>query len=215
MNVKVAFFCLLVFGITVPLQGLTESIWLFVFLGIVSAFGKAPNSTTHLSYLSDWYPPEARARVAAYQRGHEPVARTLGVAMMGGIAAAAGSWRWATLLALFAFPIAFLILRLKEPKKGQHESSHILSQSGLDIGENPEGVPRVLLGSAVQRLMRVHSLYYQLHGCRCTRVRRPRHPAVRLAVPRHVWHLKTGGRGEVYPSSASPRSSIIPRSPAS
>jgi len=197
-RVKVAFFCLLVFGITVPLQGLTESIWLFVFLGIVSAFGKAPNSTTHLSYLSDWYPPEARARVAAYQRGHEPVARTLGVAMMGGIAAAAGSWRWATLLALFAFPIAFLILRLKEPKKGQHESSHILSQSGLDIGENPEGAPRVLLGSAVQRLMRVRSLYYQLMAVAVLGF-------VGLGIPLfgslyldRVWHLKTGGRTEVY-----------------
>jgi len=197
-RVKVAFFCLIIFGISVPLQGLTESIWLFALLGIISSFGKAPNSTTHLSYLSDWYPPEARARVAAYQRGHEPVARTLGVAIMGGVAAVSGSWRWATLLALFAFPVAFLILRLKEPKKGQHESSHILSQSGLDIGENPEGAPRVLLGSAVQRLMRVRSLYYQLMAVAVLGF-------VGLGIPLfgslyldRVWHLKTGGRTEVY-----------------
>ncbi|MBM3671317.1 MAG: MFS transporter [Actinobacteria bacterium] len=161
-RVKVAAFCLLVFAIAVPIQGLVESIWLYALLGIFAAFGKAPNNTTHLSYLSDHYPPEARARVQAYQRGHEPVARTLGLGIMGGVAAASGSWRWATLLALFAIPVALLITRLKEPKRGQHESSHILESSGLDIGEHPEGAPRVLLGAAVQRLQRIRSLYFQL-----------------------------------------------------
>src|SRR5437899_1725127 len=63
-RVHVAAFCLLAFAVVVPLQGAVENVWPFAFLGILSAFGKAPNSTTHLSYLADYYPPEARARVA-------------------------------------------------------------------------------------------------------------------------------------------------------
>jgi ABC-type branched-subunit amino acid transport system ATPase component/sugar phosphate permease len=197
-RVKVAAFCLVIFGIAVPLQGWVESIWLFAFLGIISAFGKAPNQTTHLSYLSDWYPPEARARVAAYQRGHEPVARTLGVVIMGGIATAAGSWRWATLVALFAFPVALLIRRLKEPPKGEHESAHILKQSGLEVDEAHEGTPRILLGSAVQRLLKIRSLYFQLMAVAVLGF-------VGLGIPLfgslyldREWHLNTGERTTVY-----------------
>src|SRR6266540_651846 len=182
-RVKVAALCLFIFGVAVPLQGLVESIWLFAFLGIISAFGKAPNQTTHLSYLADWYPPEARARVAAYQRGHEPVARTLGVAIMGGVAAAAGSWRWATLLALFAFPVGMLVLRLREPAKGKHESSHILQASGLDFDDRPEGTPKILRVRRAATAPHPQSLL-PADGGRGARFRRSRHPAVRIAVPR-------------------------------
>ena len=197
-RVRVAAFCLLVFAIAVPLQGLSESIWLFVLFGIISAVGKAPNQTTHLSYLSDWYPPEARARIAAYQRGHEPVARTMGVALVGGVAAATGSWRWATLLALLGIPVVFLILRLKKPAKGEHESSHILQQSGLDVDERPAGTPRILLGSAVQRLLRIRSLYFQLMAVAVLGF-------VGLGIPLfgslyldREWGLDTGERTTVY-----------------
>jgi ABC-type branched-subunit amino acid transport system ATPase component/sugar phosphate permease len=197
-RVRVAAFCLLVFAIVVPLQGLSESIWLFVLFGIISAVGKAPNQTTHLSYLSDWYPPEARARIAAYQRGHEPVARTMGVALVGGVAAVTGSWRWATLLALLGIPVVFLILRLKEPAKGEHESSHILQQSGLDVDERPAGAPRILLGSAVQRLLRIRSLYFQLMAVAVLGF-------VGLGIPLfgslyldREWGLDTGERTTVY-----------------
>ena len=197
-RVKVAAWCLLVYAIVVPLQGAVFSIWPFVFLGILSAIGKAPNQTTHLSYLSDWYPPEARARVAAYQRGHEPVARTLGVALVGGVAAATGSWRWAMLLALIGVPVAYLITRLREPARGEHESAHILSQSGLAGEEATEGTPRVLLGSAMQRLLKIRSLYFQLMAVAVLGF-------VGLGIPLfgslyldREWHLDTGERTTVY-----------------
>jgi ABC-type branched-subunit amino acid transport system ATPase component/sugar phosphate permease len=161
-RVRVAAFCLFVFAIAVPLQGLVDNIWLFAVLGILGAVGKAPNQTTHLSYIADYYPPEARARAAAYQRGHEPVARTLGVAIVGFVAAIAGTWRWAMALALLGIPVGLLILRLREPEKGKHESEHILGASGLSLIEQEEAAPRVLIGAAVQRLLRVKSLYYQL-----------------------------------------------------
>ena len=197
-RVKVAASCLLVYAIVVPLQGAVFNIWPFVFLGILSAIGKAPNQTTHLSYLSDWYPPEARARVAAYQRGHEPVARTLGVALVGGVAAATGSWRWAMLLALLGIPVAMLITRLREPARGEHESAHILSQSGLTDEEHTAGAPRVLLGSAIQRLLRIRSLYFQLMAVAVLGF-------VGLGIPLfgslyldREWGLDTGERTTVY-----------------
>jgi ABC-type branched-subunit amino acid transport system ATPase component/sugar phosphate permease len=161
-RVRVAAFCLFVFAIAVPLQGLVDNIWLFALLGILGAVGKAPNQTTHLSYLADYYPPEARARVAAYQRGHEPVARTLGIAIVGFVAAVGGTWRWSMALALFGIPVGLLILRLREPEKGKHESEHILGASGLSLVDQEDAGPRVLIGAAVQRLLRVKSLYYQL-----------------------------------------------------
>jgi ABC-type branched-subunit amino acid transport system ATPase component/sugar phosphate permease len=197
-RVKVAAFCLFVFAVAVPLQGLVDSIWLFALLGIIGSFGKAPNQTTHLSYIADHYPPEARARVAAYQRGHEPVARTLGVAIIGAVAAIGNTWRWAMPLALLAIPVGFGILRLREPEKGHHESEHILSASGLALIEQEAGAPRVLLGAAVQRLLRVRSLYFQLMAVAVLGF-------VGLGIPLfgslyldREWHVSVGGRATIY-----------------
>ena len=197
-RVHVAAFCLLAFAVVVPLQGAVENVWPFAFLGILSAFGKAPNSTTHLSYLADYYPPEARARVAAYQRGHEPVARTLGVGLVGGVAALSGNWRWAMLLGLLGIPIGLLILRLREPERGKHESAHILRESGLSVEDEPTGAPRVLFGAAVQRLLRIRSLYFQLLAVAVLGF-------VGLGIPLfgslyldREWNLDTGERTTVY-----------------
>ena len=197
-RVKVAAFCLFVFAVAVPLQGFSTSPWIFALFGMVWAVGKSPNETTHLSYLADYYPPEARARVAAYQRANDPIARTLGVALIGGVAAASGSWRWASLIALLAIPIGLFILRLREPKKGEHESMHILQASGLEMDESTEVGPKILLGSAVQRLLRVKSLYYQLMAVAVLGF-------VGLGIPLfgslyldREWHLDTAGRTTVY-----------------
>lgn len=161
-RVKVMSYTLLSFAVVVPLLGTVNNIWPFAFLGILAAFGKAPIDTTQLSYLSDYYPPEGRARLVAYKRGAEPVARTFGLAIMGSIAAWTGSWRWSMCIGLAGIPIALLILRLREPAKGEHESSHILGASGLDVAQTSEAAPKVLFGSAVQRLLRIRSLYFQL-----------------------------------------------------
>jgi ABC-type branched-subunit amino acid transport system ATPase component/sugar phosphate permease len=197
-RVHVAAACLLIFAIVTPLMGVVANIWLFALLGIASATGKAPNQTTHLSYLSDYYPPEARARVAAYQRGHEPVARTLGVALVGAVAALSGSWRWSMAIGLAGIPIALLILHLREPERGQHESQHILSRSGLDIDSGGGTPPRVLLGAAVQRLLRIRSLYFQLLAVAVLGF-------VGLGIPLfgslyldREWNLGVGERTQVY-----------------
>ncbi len=197
-RVKVSAYTLLSFAIVVPLMGTVDNIWPFVALGVLAAFGKAPVDTTHLSYLSDFYPPEARARVVAYKRGAEPFARTLGVALVGAVAAFTGSWRWSMLLALLGIPLVLLILRLREPAKGEHESHHILRQSGLDVDQTSDESPKVLFGAAVQRLLRIRSLYFQLIAVAVLGF-------VGLGIPLfgslyldREWHLGVGARTEVY-----------------
>ena len=66
------------------------------------------------------------------------------------------------LVALAGIPLGFALFTLHEPDKGANESSHILRASGMDLQSQQETAPRVLLGSAITRLLRIRSLYYEL-----------------------------------------------------
>jgi len=66
------------------------------------------------------------------------------------------------LIALAGIPIALAVFTLREPDKGQNESSHILKASGMDVHAQQEKAPRVLLGPAVTRLLRIRSIYFEL-----------------------------------------------------
>ena len=74
----------------------------------------------------------------------------------------AHNWRYGLLVALAGIPLGFALFTLHEPEKGANESSHILKASGMDLHSQQEKAPRVLLGSAVTRLLRIRSLYYEL-----------------------------------------------------
>ena len=110
----------------------------------------------------------------------------------------AHSWRYGLLVALVGIPMGFALFTLREPEKGANESSHILKASGMDLHSQQEKAPRVLLGSAMTRLLRIRSLYYEL---------------VAVAILGFVgtgaalfgnlfffdkFHLDTAGRSEVY-----------------
>ena len=162
----VAALTLLIWAVAVPLIGIAPSIWFFALFAVLAGFGRAAVNSVHLSYLCDAYPVEARARVTALHRAADPLSRTAGAALMGGAAALAGGtegWRWAMLFGVLGVPVAALLLRLPEPRKGEQERGHILDASGLD-GATDAGAraPRLLLGSAVARLLRIRSLYFQL-----------------------------------------------------
>ena len=60
------------------------------------------------------------------------------------------------------FRSGFALFTLHEPEKGANESSHILKESGMDLQTQQEKAPRVLLGSAGTRLLRIRSMYYEL-----------------------------------------------------
>jgi ABC-type branched-subunit amino acid transport system ATPase component len=82
--------------------------------------------------------------------------------IFGYVVAQAHNWRYGMLIALAGVPLGFALFTLREPDKGANESSHILKAAGMDVQSQQEKAPRVLLGSAMTRLLRIRSLYYEL-----------------------------------------------------
>jgi len=153
---------LLVFAVLAPLMALSPNVWWFVVLYLFAAVGSAVNNTVHNSYLSDAYPTEGRSRVFSWHYLADPIAQTLGILIFGYIVAYTHNWRWGLVVGAAGIPIALLLFTLREPDKGSNESSHILKAAGMDVQSEQESTPRVLLGPAVTRLLRIRSLYYEL-----------------------------------------------------
>src|ERR1700681_1657074 len=153
---------LLVFAVLAPLMALSPNVWWFVVLYLLAAVGSAVNNTVHNSYLSDAYPAEGRSRIFSWHYLSDPIAQTLGILIFGYIVAYTNNWRWGLVLGAAGIPIALLLFTIREPDKGTNESSHILKASGMDVHSEQEHSPRVLLGPAVTRLLRIRSLYYEL-----------------------------------------------------
>ncbi len=153
---------LLVFAVLAPLMALSPNVWWFVVLYLLAAVGSAVNNTVHNSYLSDAYPTEGRSRVFSWHYLADPIAQTLGILIFGYIVAYTHNWRWGLVVGAAGIPIALMLFTLREPDKGTNESSHILKAAGMDVQSEQEHAPRVLLGPAVTRLLRIRSLYYEL-----------------------------------------------------
>ncbi|HMK99518.1 MAG TPA: ATP-binding protein [Acidimicrobiales bacterium] len=158
----VAATALLIFSVVGPLMGLAPNVWWFLFLYLIVSVGSGVNQTVHNSYLADAYPTEARSRVFSWHYLSDPVAQTAGILIFGHVVSYTHNWRWGLVVALAGVPIALAVFGLREPDKGTNESSHILKASGMDVHSQQEEAPRVLLGSAVTRLLRIRSLYYEL-----------------------------------------------------
>jgi ABC-type branched-subunit amino acid transport system ATPase component/sugar phosphate permease len=158
----VAAVALLIFCVFGMLMGLSPNIWWFVFLYLLASLGVSVNQTVHNSFLSDAYPTEGRSRVFSWHYLADPIAQTVGILIFGAIVSATHDWRWGLVVAGAGIPIGLALFSLHEPDKGANESSHILKASGMDVHAQQQGAPHVLLGSAVTRLLRIRSLYYQL-----------------------------------------------------
>ncbi len=158
----VAAVALLVFAVVAPLMALSPNIWWFTFLYLIASVGSAVNLTVHNSYLADAYPTEGRSRIFSWHYLSDPIAQTVGILVFGYIVAYTHNWRWGLMVAAAGAPVSLLLFTLREPDKGTNESSHILKASGMDAQAQQEQAPRVLLGSAVTRLLRIRSLYYEL-----------------------------------------------------
>lgn len=154
---RVAAGALLVWGIAVPLLGLAWSAWVFAALLVVAGPGRAAPDSVHLAYLCDAYALEGRARVLAVHRAGIPLGHVVVGGAMGGIAAFS-SWRWAMVVGLAAVPVGRALDRLREPAKGAQERQHVL-KGGVAQDNGSNGVePRVLLGTALQRVRRIRTL---------------------------------------------------------
>ncbi len=189
---------LLVFGVVAPLMALSSDVWMFAFLYLAASVSYATVNTVQNSYLSDAYPTDARARIFSWHNMADPLAGTVGLLVMSGIAATTHDWRWSLLIALAAIPVALWVFRLREPEKGENESHHILKAAGMDTGSQQEAAPRVLLGSAVLRLLRIKSLYYQMVAVAILGFAGTGIPLFGSLYYQRVWHQGVGQRGHIY-----------------
>jgi ABC-type branched-subunit amino acid transport system ATPase component/sugar phosphate permease len=158
----VAGVALLIFAVFGAAMALSPNVWAFAFLYLAASVGSGVNNTVHNSYLSDAYPTEARGRIFSWHNLSDPISQTVGILIFGFVVTVAHSWRYGLLVALAGIPMGFALFTLREPEKGANESSHILKASGMDLHSQQESAPRVLLGSAVTRLLRIRSLYFEL-----------------------------------------------------
>jgi ABC-type branched-subunit amino acid transport system ATPase component/MFS family permease len=159
---NVAAIALIIFAAFGSLMAFSPNVWVFVFLYLIASIGFGVNNTVHNSYLSDAYPTEGRGRVFSWHNLSDPISQTIGYPIFGLVVTVAHSWRYGLLVALAGVPMGFALFSVREPQKGANESSHILRASGMDLQSQQEKAPRVLLGSAMTRLLRIRSLYYEL-----------------------------------------------------
>ena len=110
----------------------------------------------------------------------------------------AHNWRYGLLVALAGIPLGLALFTLNEPEKGANESSHILKASGMDLHSQQEKAPRVLLGSAVTRLLRIRSLYYELVAVAILGFAGTGAPLFGNLFFIDKFHLDTAQRSEVY-----------------
>jgi ABC-type branched-subunit amino acid transport system ATPase component/sugar phosphate permease len=194
----VAAVALLIFSVFSPLMGLSPNVWAFTFLYLIAAVGYGVNNTVHNSYLADAYPTEGRGRVFSWHNLSDPLSNTVGLLIFGYIVTVGHNWRFGTLTALAGIPIALSLFTLREPPKGANESSHILKSSGMDLQTQQSEAPRVLLGSAVTRLLRIRSIYYELVAVAILGFAGTGAPLFgNLYFVRH-WGLDTAQRSEIY-----------------
>jgi ABC-type branched-subunit amino acid transport system ATPase component/sugar phosphate permease len=158
----VAAFALLIFAVFGSLMAFSPNVWAFAFLYLAASIGTGVNNTVHNSYLSDQYPTESRGRIFSWHNLSDPLSQTVGVLIFVFVVTVAHDWRYGLLVAVAGIPLGFALFTINEPPKGANEESHILRSSGMDLQTQQAGAPRVLLGSAVTRLLRIRSLYYAL-----------------------------------------------------
>lgn len=153
---------LLFFAIFGSVMALSPNVWAFAFLYLAASLGTGVNNTVHNSYLADQYPTEGRGRIFSWHNLSDPLSQTVGILVFGYLVTVAHNWRYGLLIALVGLPLGFALFTINEPPKGANEESHILRSSGMDVESQQAGAPRVLLGSAITRLLRIRSLYYAL-----------------------------------------------------
>jgi ABC-type branched-subunit amino acid transport system ATPase component/sugar phosphate permease len=194
----VAAVALLIFACFGAVMAISPNVWWFAFLYLAASVGTGVNNTVHNSYLSDAYPTEGRGRVFSWHNLSDPLSQTVGILIFTYVVTLAHNWRYGLLVALAGIPLGFALFTLHEPEKGANESSHILKASGMDLHAQQEKAPRVLLGSAVTRLLRVRSLYYELVAVAILGFAGTGAPLFGNLFFIDKFHLDIASRGEIY-----------------
>ncbi len=100
--------------------------------------------------------------------------------------------------ALVGIPIGIALMTLHEPEKGANESSRVLSSVGMDINTQQSQAPRVLLGSAITRILRIRSIYYELVAVAILGFAGTGGPLLGSLYFQKKWGLGIGARADVY-----------------
>jgi ABC-type branched-subunit amino acid transport system ATPase component/sugar phosphate permease len=179
-------------------MALSPNVWAFTFTYLIASVGFGVNNTVHNSYLSDAYPTEGRGRVFSWHNLSDPLSQTVGILIFGLVVTVGHNWRWGMLIALAGIPIGLALFTLREPAKGANESSHILQASGMDIQAQQGGAPRVLLGAAITRLLRIRSIYYELVAVAILGFAGTAAPLFGNLYFVRRWGLDTASRSDVY-----------------
>lgn len=113
---------LLVWSAFTAACGLAQNFWQLFIARVGVGVGEAGGVAPSYSIISDYYPPEKRARALAIYSFAIPIGSALGI-VLGGVLASLLDWRWAFLIVgsagvLFA-PVFKLFL--KEPKRGHYD----------------------------------------------------------------------------------------------
>ncbi|MFN3218337.1 MAG: MFS transporter [Acidimicrobiales bacterium] len=124
-------------------------------------FGQGTIGPTHMSILSDTYPPSARGRVFGYHRAANPAGQVLG-ALIGGFIIGAAGWRWgfaaAAVPGLLLAGIAMVVLR--EPRRGEADLAEAIEQDPLLSAFMSEPDNKVTLRASIGRIWSIRTLRY-------------------------------------------------------
>lgn len=142
------------------LGGLARNVVHLALTRVVNGLGKGV-TPVHSSILSDAYPVAARGRIFAIHAAANPIGNALGPFLAGSVAAIAGGaagWRWSlTILAVPAFVLAMVALRLPEPKRGRFD---------FDSDDSPQADEGevISLAAGFERLRQIRSFYSLMAG---------------------------------------------------
>lgn len=160
----IAFLAAAVFAIFSFASGLARATWQLVGARILSGIGQSSVEPVHGSLLSDYYPVEARTRIFSIHTWGAVIGTTAGPVTAGAIARVIGgpeAWRWVVVVtACMTVPPALWVLRLKSPASGRAERERVLGASAVqDQQEQEIAQPKIAFSSAVQRLLRIRTIY--------------------------------------------------------
>jgi MFS family permease len=138
-------------------------------------FGQAVSEPSGASLVGDYYPPERRGTAFSVQMMMLFVGTGLGVALGGGLGQAFG-WRWAlVLVALPGLAVAWLIFRLREPKRGTADLMAALGAGEIEHTDEKvslfgDGLGSFLrdmasgLAADMRTIMRIRTMRYAMIG---------------------------------------------------
>ncbi|WP_160172112.1 spinster family MFS transporter [Novosphingobium lindaniclasticum] len=116
--------------------GLAQNFTHLALARIGVGIGEAGGSPPSYSIIADYFPPERRAGALAIYSLGVPIGTTAGAALGGWIAAEHG-WRWAFMAvgALGVVYSGFILLVVREPKRGGNDKASVKSASFADTAK--------------------------------------------------------------------------------